>query len=157
MLPNLDIVLVGQDPEPGDRLALDAYAARKSDHVWRLDATKLMQAAEEGRSIQEIREFLESRSGEPLPGTAARFLEDAGERLARVVDCGLVRLIECADEALAALIANDARTKKHCRLAGPLHLIVPAESEATFRRGLRKLDYLLADGGAQRSSRTKRE
>lgn len=144
VLPNLDIIIVGPDPEPGDRLALDAYAVRKSDHVWKLDASKLLQAAEEGRSIQEIREFLETRSGEPLPAIAVRFLEDAGERLSRVVDRGLVRLIECEDEALAALIANETQMKKHCRPAGPRHLIVVAESETAFRRGLRKLGYLLS-------------
>ena len=157
VLPNLDIVIVGPDLEPGDRLALDAYASRKSDHVWKLEASKLLQAAGEGRSVQEIREFLETRSGEPLTGIAARFLEDAGERLSRVVDRGLVRLIECADEALAALIANDTRTKKHCLPAGPRHLTVPAESDAAFRRGLRELGYLLSAGVASRSGRNKRE
>src|SRR5205814_1523863 len=55
LLPNLDIVMVGPDLEPGDRLALDAYAAHKSDHIWKLQASKLLRAAEAGRSIQEIR------------------------------------------------------------------------------------------------------
>lgn len=157
VLPNLDIVIVGPNPEPGDRLALDAYAVHKSDHVWKLDASKLLQAAEAGRSVQEIREFLESRSGEPLPGFAVRFLVEAGERMSRVLDRGLVRLIECADEALAALIANDTRTKKHCRPAGPRHLTVAAESEAAFRRGLRELGYLISVWESPRSGRSKRE
>jgi hypothetical protein len=145
VLHNLDIVFVGTDLEPGDRLALDAYAARKSDHVWKLESSKLLLAVEAGRSIQEIREFLEVRTGEPLPGIALRFLEDIGERLSRVVDHGFVHLIECSDEALAVLIANDARTKKYCRLVGSCHVAVGAESEAAFRRGLRELGYLLLE------------
>ena len=76
-----------------------------------------------------------------------RLLEDVAERCARVHDRGLARLIECADPALAALIANDTRTRKHCMRAGERHLVVPASSEAAFRRALRDVGYLLASAG----------
>jgi hypothetical protein len=45
---------------------------------------------------------------------------------------------------LAALIANDSRTRKYCMLAGERHLVVPASSEATFKRTLREVGYLVA-------------
>jgi len=149
VLPNLEVAAVGAVLESADRLALDAYATRVSDLVWRLDAGALLAAIEAGRSVPEIREFLAARSGAPLPDTVGRLLEDVADRSARVHDRGLARLIECADPALAVLIANDTRTRKHCMRAGERHLVVPAVSEAAFRRALRDIGYLLAWGRAQ--------
>lgn len=147
VLPNLEIAAIGVDLEPGDRLALDAYAVRISDHVWQLERPKLLAAAEKGRSIEEIREFLTARSGGPLPDTVTHFLQDAGDRCVRVRDRGPARLFECADGALAALIANDTRLRKYCLRAGESLLAVPAESEIAFRRSLRELGYLPALSG----------
>ena len=146
VLPNLEIAAIGSALEQGDRLALDAYATRVSDLVWRLDAGTLLAAIEEGRPVAEIREFLAARSGAAIPDTVARLLEDVADRSAKVHDRGLARLIECADPALAALIANDSRTRKHCMRAGERHLVVPASSEAAFRRTLREVGYLLSTG-----------
>ena len=117
--------------------------------MWQLEAGKLLAATEEGRSVAEIREFLAARSGAPLPDTVARLLENIADRCARVHDRGLARLIECAEPALAALIANDTRTRKHCMRAGERHLVVPASSEAAFRRALRDVGYFVAPAGAQ--------
>jgi len=144
VLPNLEIAAIGAQLERGDRLALDAYATAVSDFVWRLDAGKLLAAIEEGRPLVEIREFLSARSGAPIPDTVARLLDDVADRSAKVLDRGLARLIECADSALAALIANDSRTRKHCMRAGERHLVVPGPSEAAFKRTLREVGYLLA-------------
>src|ERR1017187_2141647 len=144
VLPNLEIAATGADLEQSDRLALDAYATPVSDFVWRLEAGKLLTAIEAGRKLEEIREFLAARSGAALPDTATRLLDDIAERTAQVHDRGLARLVECADPALAALIANDTRTRKHCMRAGEKHLVVAASSEAAFRRALRDAGYLLA-------------
>jgi hypothetical protein len=144
VLPNLEIAAIGADLEQSDRLALDAYAVRVSDLVWRLEAGKLLSAIEEGRSVDETRQFLSTHSGAPLPDTVLRLLDDVAERCVRAHDRGLARLIECDDAALAALIANDARARKHCMRAGERHLVVPAASEAAFRRALREIGYLLA-------------
>lgn len=143
MLQNLEIAATGPGFEPGDRLALDAYATCVSDFVWRLDAGKLLAAVEAGRPVAEIREFLEARSQAPLPDTVLWFLQDAADRSAKVLDRGLARLIECADPELASLIANDSRTRKHRMRAGDRHLVAPASSEAAFRRGLREVGYVL--------------
>ena len=149
ILPNLEIAAIASALEQGDRLALDAYASRVSDLVWRLDAGRLLTAIEEGRPVAEIREFLAARSGAPIPGTVVRLLDDVADRSAKVHDRGLGRLIECADPALAALIANDSRTRKHCMRAGERHLVVPASSEVAFRRTLREVGYLLSAGEAR--------
>jgi hypothetical protein len=100
VLANLEIAAVGSDLEQSDRLALNAYATSVSDFVWRLEAGKLLAAIEEGRSVEEIREFLAARSGVAIPDTVARLLEDVAERSTKVHDRGLARLIECADPAL---------------------------------------------------------
>ena len=80
------------------------------------------------------------------PRSVGRLLEDVAERGARVYDRGLARIVECAEPALAALIARDPRTRRHCRRVGARHLVVPASSDAPFRRALRELGYLLASG-----------
>jgi hypothetical protein len=71
-------------------------------------------------------------------------LDDVAERCMRFYDRGLARLIECGDPALTALIANDTRTRKHCLRAGERHVVVPASSEAAFRRALRQVGYVLS-------------
>jgi len=153
VLPTLEVAAVGAALDPADVLALDAYAVRMSPRVWQLRAGKQLAASEEGRSAAEVREFLTARSVDPLPDTVPRLLEDIANRGERLQDRGLARLIECADPALAALIANDARTRKLCLQAGDRHLVVPAASEASFRRALRELGYLLApsNGAAEKT------
>jgi hypothetical protein len=146
ILPNLEIAAAGPGLEQSDRLALNAWAIPVSDFVWRLEAGKLLAAIEAGRPVEEFREFLTARSGAAIPDTVARLLDDVAERCTKVHDRGLARLIECADSALAALIANDTRTRKHCLRAGERHLVVPASSEAAFRRALREAGYLLSAG-----------
>ncbi|MDZ7752691.1 MAG: helicase-associated domain-containing protein [Gammaproteobacteria bacterium] len=149
VLSNLKIVAVGAKLEQGDRIALDTYATRVSDLVWRLDQAKLLAAIEEGRPIDEVREFLTARSRVAIPDTVARLLDDVAARSTQIQDQGLARLVECADPALAALIADDSRTRKHCMLAGERHLVVPASSEAAFKRTLRDVGYLVASGGVK--------
>ncbi|HCF57001.1 MAG TPA: hypothetical protein DFS52_03265 [Myxococcales bacterium] len=149
VLSTLEVTAGGAALDYGDRLALDCYAERVSDVVWILNASRLLAATEEGRSVDGIREFLETRSGAPLPDAVAHLLEDVSARGTRFHDRGLARLVECADGALAELVANDSRTRKHCMRAGARHLVVPATSEATFRRGLRDVGYLVAGDGAR--------
>jgi hypothetical protein len=144
VLPNLEVAATAAVPDPGDCLALDAYAVRMSPRVWQLQPAKLLAAVEAGRSIAELRGFLEARSADPLPGTVQRLFADTEARCARLQDRGQARLVECADPALAALIANDARTRQLCMRAGEQHLVIPAGSETAFRRALRELGYLLA-------------
>jgi DNA-binding transcriptional MerR regulator len=112
--------------------------------LWRLERATLLSAVEAGRSIQEIREFLSARCEGSMPDTVSGLLDDTAERCMRVWEGGQARLYECRDEVLAALIANDSRTRKHCLRAGDTHLAVPASADAAFRKGLRALGYLVA-------------
>ncbi len=144
VLPNFEITAIGGELDQGDRIALDTYAIQVSDLVWRLDQPKLLAVVEEGRPIDEVRDFLTARSSVTIPDTVARLLDDVAERSTKIHDQGLARLVECADPALAALIANDSRTRKHCMSAGERHLVVPSSSETAFKRALREVGYLVA-------------
>jgi hypothetical protein len=143
VLPNLEVVAVGDDVGPADRSALDAYAVPVSERVWRLDADRLRSALDEGRPVDEVRRFLGERTAAPLPETVRRLLDDVETRATRVRDAGPARLLECADPELAALIAHDPRAGKHCLLAGERHLVVRTGAEAAFRRALRDLGYVI--------------
>ena len=61
-----------------------------------------------------------------------------------MTDLGHARVIECADPALAALIARDHTLRTLCRPVGERHVAVPLEAELKFRTALRKLGYVLA-------------
>lgn len=101
----------------------------------------LLGALETGGSLDELSEFLAARSAEPLPDPVLQLLQDLRERAGRIEDGGVARLVACDDAALAALIANDTRTRRLCMLAGDRHIVVPARSERAFRRALREPGY----------------
>jgi hypothetical protein len=103
----------------------------------------LLDAHAQGHSIAELERFLGRLSGEPLPETVKQLLADIQTRANSLTKRGTAILIDCADPALAALIANDSRTKKYCLLAGERSLVVPIEVETKFRNALQKLGYSL--------------
>jgi len=143
VLSNLDVVATGE-LSPADRLVLDAYAKRTAERVWSLSAETVLAAVAAGRSTGRLRDFLAGRTAQPeLPGTLLVLLDDVTARAGRLRDLGQVRLIECADPALVALIHHDRRLRPLCTAIGERHLAVPAEHEPAFRRALHALGYAL--------------
>lgn len=142
VLPNLDVVVVGDLP-PADRLVLDAYATRTSDRVWALREAALLAAIDAGRSLDQFRRFLVTHATHELPNPVTTLFADVEARAGRLRNLGTVRLVECDDAALAALISRDRRLRGRCRLLGDRHLAVPADREAEFRKALRTLGYIL--------------
>ena len=58
------------------------------------------------------------------------------------------RKADLADH-IARFLARDTHTRRHCMLAGSRHLVVPRRSEAAFKRGLKKVGFVVrwtADG-----------
>ena len=141
VLPNHDVVSKDLPLSPAESLLLDRYAERSSDAVWRLDAAKILRAAEEGQPVSDLRDFLTAKSDEPLPQTVDTFLADLEARIGQLRDCGPARLLECKDATVAALLASDRRLGKLCLPAGERHLVFRTADEAAFRRGLRELGY----------------
>lgn len=142
VLRNLDVVSLGEIPV-ADRLVLDAYAERTSDRVWSLTAPALLAALDTGRSLEASSRFLGSRAHTDLPSTVTALIDDVARRTSQLQDLGMTQLVECADAALATLIANDRRLRALCRPVGDRHLAVPPEHGTAFRKGLRTLGYAL--------------
>ncbi|MEM9219673.1 MAG: hypothetical protein AAGD25_35765 [Cyanobacteria bacterium P01_F01_bin.150] len=146
VLPNLDIVMTGAPLSPAEAMMMDTFAVKNSDAVWKLDRQTALKAAEDGHSLKEFQDFITQASAEALPKTVKQFFKDCGDRASSLRDVGTARLIECTDATLAALIANDSRTKKYCQPAGDKYLVVLLDQETRFRTALRKLGYTLPMG-----------
>lgn len=143
VLPNLEIVVTKPPLPASDRLVLDRFGKPQSEGVWKLTPTKLRAVLEEGGTLDELDEFLSSRSSGGLPQTVAVFLKDQRESAGRLRDLGMTRLIECADPALARMLVGDSQLRGKCHLAGDRWLVFRTEDEAVVRRGLRRLGHIL--------------
>ncbi len=71
-------------------------------------------------------------------------ISDVTRRATQLTDLGHARVIECADPALAALIAHDRALRTLCHLISDRHLAVPLDQELKFRKALLKLGYALS-------------
>ncbi len=140
VLPNRDVV-AGSGISTADRLALDQYFEAEADLVWRVEPEKLLSLVKSGGTIEQVREFLETHSETPLPQTVTLLLDDITQRSGGLRAVGTAHLIECDDETVAALIAHDTHTRRHCMRAGSRHLVVPRRSASAFKRGLKKVGY----------------
>lgn len=142
VLPNLDVVVTGS-LAPGDELLLSAYAKQTADRVWTISAASLLAALDSGRELAEFTGFLAGHVENELPAALDTLLDDISRRAGQLTDLGHVRVIECADVALATLIARDQATRSLCQLVGDRHLAVPLDTELKFRSALRKLGYVM--------------
>lgn len=142
VLSTHEVVAVG-DLSPGDAMTLSAFAERTAERAWRLSMASLLAGMARGRSLDDLHRLLDGASRGPLPTTVTRLLSDAAARGSALSDRGVVRLVECADPATAALVARDTRTAAYCRLLGDRHLAVAAEHDLAFRDALADLGYAL--------------
>jgi hypothetical protein len=143
VLPNLEIHASNNALSPVEAFLLDSYAKKVSDNVWQLDQVRLLEILEKGHSVAVLRELLETYSDQALPETVSRFLADMQDPSKRLRDLSAARLIECADAALARLLANDVATQGLCMLAGDRYLVVREDLAGQFRNALHKLGYTL--------------
>ncbi len=129
---------------PADALLLDAFADKTSDRAWTLSSGSLLRALHTKHILKELRCYLAQTSAQPLPQTIATLLDDTERRLGKVRYTGPVHLIECADDALATLLAGDRRLRALCTRLGEWQLAVPAEKLPAFRKALLAQGYPLA-------------
>ena len=71
------------------------------------------------------------------------FLQDQRQRAGQLRDLGTARLIECADAALARMLASDFQLRGKVHVAGERWLVFRSEDEAAVRCGLRRLDHIV--------------
>ena len=136
----------------GEELLLSAYAERTADRVWAVSVTSLLGALDAGRDLAEFVDFLTRRAETELPSSMATLLDDVTHRARQLADLGYARVIECADPAVAVLIANDHTLRGLCRQLGERHLSVPLESELEFRTALRRLGYVAVSPTSSRTT-----
>lgn len=124
-----------------ERLLLETVANPESDDTWRLDASRILAAMDNGYQLKELREFLSARDDQPLPETVEGFLRnlERGEQALRSRDAAL--LIECADEDVVARLAADRKTAPLCLPVGERHVVVRAKDEKRFRKAVHGLGY----------------
>ena len=142
VLPNLDVVALDDLP-PGDRLILDAFAARTSERVWTLSTASILAAVDAGRAPGELAAFLSERAAHGVPPAVRTLLDDVEVRAGRVRDLGLHRVVECADAQVATLLARDRTLRGLCTRVGERHLLIDPAGEAKARAALLKLGYPL--------------
>ena len=141
--PNLEIAVLGEaELQPSDLLFLSRFAEQVSDRLWRLTQQSVLTAVEEGLDLAEMAEFLLALGGGELPETVQRFFHDLQGRVGQLAYRGPAHLIEAKDSVLAKLVAHDTRLRNLCLAAGDKYLVVPAENEAAFRRGLKEIGYV---------------
>jgi hypothetical protein len=140
VFPDRRVHLHGE-PAADELILLETYARPETDGMWRLDQDRTLAALESGSRVDELREFLTARDDQPLPETVEGFLDAAASRAQALVPQGAALLIECADAALADLLATHERTAKLCQRTGERGLVVRAHAEAKFRKAIRELGY----------------
>ncbi|MCE6993300.1 helicase-associated domain-containing protein [Saccharothrix sp. S26] len=146
VLPNLDIVAMG-DIGVADRLVLSAHAEQTADRVWTVSAAGLLVALDNGRDLGEFVDFVAERTEHDLPDGLRVLVADVERRSSQLTDLGHLRVIECADPALAALITRDRALRGLCRPIGDRHLAVRPDQELKFRKALLQLGHVIPSGG----------
>lgn len=142
VLPNFDVVAFKPLPS-GDQIALEQFAEKTADNVWKIRPEQMLKGLESGQSLDHMRSFLKHKSGEELPQPVAVLFDDMADKVPRLRAKGIAHLIGVTDAETAQFLAHDRGVSKHCYLAGDRHLVVPEKSLTAFRNALRKIGYIL--------------
>ncbi|WP_295623151.1 hypothetical protein [uncultured Lamprocystis sp.] len=134
-----------REPEPAERLILERIARLQAGARWDLDSEALLQCSTDTGERARIRDFLTIAFGGDLPAPLGRRLDAIAERVTALVDTGSARLVQCRDEGLAGMLAEDPATGPHCLRAGARLICVPESKLKAFRKGLVRLDLILPE------------
>ncbi len=144
VLPNHDVVVTDVPAlSPADRLFLEKTCEKKSPVLWTLTTRTLLEAAQNGTSIQDIKTFLKSRSTQPIPKTVTVLLDDVKKRSTGLEYAGRTHLVTCKDALLQKLVSSDVTLSKLCRPAGKKHLVIMPGKEKQFITALVRLGYIV--------------
>ncbi len=144
VLPNHDVVVTdAPNLSPGDKLFLEKTCRKKTSSLWTLTTTTLLEAAQNGTSIEETMTFLEARSTQPIPETVITLLNDVKRRSTGLAYAGNAHLIGCKDAVIQQLVASDTKLRKLCLPAGEKYLVVLPGKESQFLAALTRLGYIV--------------
>jgi len=140
---NMELVAGDSTLSAAEQYSLEMFAEKTSDMVWKVSKEKILLSIEQGHSIHELIEFIESHSENSLPNTLAVFLDDIVNRIESIVSVSDAFLVRCKDSVTAAAIASDSSLKKICLPAGDSCVVVAGKNEKAFRTKLRRKGYIL--------------
>jgi hypothetical protein len=144
VLPNHEIVITDAvSLSAADKLFLNKIGKKTSSSLWRLTLSTLLAAAQSGTDTKQVREFLESRSAQPLPETVIQLLNDAAGRSTRLSYSGRAHLIACQDPVLVQLISSDRKASKLCLAAAGDYIVVLPGKEKDFIKTLADMGYIV--------------
>jgi hypothetical protein len=144
VLANHDVVVTdAQALSPADKLFLEKTCQKKSSALWILTPRTLLEAAQNGTTMEEIITFLKSRSAQPIPETVTTLLNDAKNRSSGLKYAGRTHLIACKDVMLQKLVTTDTKLSKLCRPAGEKHIVIMPGKEKQFMSALVRMGYIV--------------
>ena len=149
VMPSLSVLVApGATVSAGDRVLLDHIAVADSDgQSWRIEVARLVEAAAQGQSMNDVREFLESRSDQPLPPRVQSMLSDAESRSTALRSEGAATIYVCSEPEVAnAICASNAGEPLVLR-AGDETIVVAARHDQRFQRLVRNLGYAVTHTG----------
>ncbi|HJZ50365.1 MAG TPA: helicase-associated domain-containing protein [Roseiflexaceae bacterium] len=149
VLPNLDIVITDATRfAPNERALLERVAAPQSQDVYRLSREQLLEAANSGLDLPQVKQFLAARSGQAeadFPQIVRVFFEDLEKRLGALRDIGAMLVLESDDPFLLTELSNNPALRAQVQLGAigeRTVLLIPEAHEAAVRKQLRKLGYI---------------
>jgi hypothetical protein len=142
--PELQLDIVRGALAGEEALLLDNWAVPLQPGSWRLDRDRSLAAIEKGHAISELKGFLESAGGQPLPAPFASFIALCERNGTALKMLGNAVLIECRDAETTAQIAGRPETSALCLRAGPKTLVVRSNQLARFRERVRALGFGMA-------------
>ena len=149
VLPNLDLVITDAGRlAPNERTFLERIAAPQSQDVYRLSRELLLEAANSGLDLPQIKQFLAARSGQAeaeFPQIVRVFFEDLEKRLSALREIGMMLVLEGDDQYLLTELSNNPALRAQIQLGSigdQTVLLIPEQHEASVRKQLKKLGYI---------------
>ncbi len=149
VLPNLDLVITDAGRlAPNERTFLERIAAPQSQDVYRLSREQLLEAANSGLDLPQIKQFLAAKSGQAeseFPQIVRVFFEDLEKRLGALRELGTMLVLEGDDPYVLTELSNNPALRAQIQLGtigGRTVLLIPEQHEASVRKQLKKLGYI---------------
>jgi hypothetical protein len=149
VLPNLDLVITDAARiAPNERSLLERIAAPQSQDVYRLNREQLLEAANSGLDLAQIKQFLSAKSGQPeseFPQIVRVFFEDLEKRLGALRELGTMLVLAGDDQYVLTELAHNPALRAQIQLGtigDQTVLLIPEQHEASVRKQLKKLGYL---------------
>jgi hypothetical protein len=147
VLPNLDLVITDAGRlAPNERALLERIAAPQSQDVYRLNREQLLEAANSGLDLPQIKQFLAAKSGQAeFPQIVRVFFEDLEKRLGALRELGTMLVLEGDDHYVLTELSNNPALRAQIQLGtigNQTVLLIPEQHEASVRKQLKKLGYI---------------